>query len=134
MSRVECCRACGGLFPFLARGVCGECLGRSESEFELVRDFLRERPGARIAEVVQVTGVDEPVILRFIREGRLERLPGTEEAVTCELCDRAIGAGRHCDPCRARLLHAFAPPPDATVGAASGSSPSRNRMHVGRDR
>lgn len=82
MSAVERCGECGGLFGSLPRGVCASCLDRREADFRLVRDWLRDHNGAPIAVVSDATGVDEGLIVRFIREGRVEVLePGSDPAL-----------------------------------------------------
>ena len=79
MSPVERCEECGRLFGNLPRGVCATCRDRREADFRLVRDWLRDNSGAPIAVVSQATGVDESLIVRFIREGRVEVLaPGSD--------------------------------------------------------
>ena len=69
---VEPCSSCGGLFANLPRGVCANCLDRRERDFRAVRDWLRDNRGAPIAQVSAATGVDEGIIVRFIREGRID--------------------------------------------------------------
>ncbi len=74
MSPVEACNGCGGLFPFLPRGMCALCIDQRESSFEQVRAWLIENRGATIRQAVEASGVEESLILAFIREGRLEFL------------------------------------------------------------
>lgn len=72
MSPVERCSVCGGLFPFLPRGVCAGCLEARERAFAGVREWLQDNRGASILAASEATGVDEATILSFVREGRLE--------------------------------------------------------------
>ncbi len=72
MTPVEACRSCGGLFPFLPRGVCADCIDLRERRYADVREWLLETPGASIAQASEATGVEEALILEFLREGRLE--------------------------------------------------------------
>ena len=47
-----------------------------------MRDWLRDNSGAPIAVVAEATGVDEGLIVRFIREGRIEVVtPGADPAL-----------------------------------------------------
>jgi predicted nucleic acid-binding Zn-ribbon protein len=79
---VQRCSECGGLFANMPRGVCTGCLDQREQDFRLVRDWLRDNRGAGIAEATEATGVDEGIIVRFIREGRIEILgPSSEPAL-----------------------------------------------------
>ena len=107
MTRIATCDECGRLFSFLARGTCGDCLERMERDFQAVRDYLREHPRARVAEVACATGVAEDLIHRFLREGRLEQAAAPADALACEVCGAAIAVGRHCAPCRDRLIKGF---------------------------
>ena len=70
---VEQCKSCGKIFDFLARGVCRDCLDTAESEYERVRDWLRDHPGTAIPEVAEATEVSEAQIVQWMQEGRLEK-------------------------------------------------------------
>lgn len=77
MSPIEACRGCGGIYSYLPRGLCAECLDRREAAFQTVKEWLHENPGASVARVSLETEVAESLIAEFIREGRLERVgPG----------------------------------------------------------
>lgn len=78
---VQRCEACGGLFAHLPRGVCASCLDQRERDFRDVRDWLRDNGGAGIAEAAAATGVEEGVIVRFIREGRIEVVDPADPAL-----------------------------------------------------
>jgi hypothetical protein len=68
--------------------------------FIKVRDYLYENKNANIAEVSEATGVEEKVILEFLRDGRLElREPSLD--LTCERCDKPITSVRMCKECLA---------------------------------
>jgi hypothetical protein len=69
---VEACRGCGGIFPFLPRGVCAACIDLRERRYAEVREWLLDNRGASIAQASEATGVEESLILEFLREGRLE--------------------------------------------------------------
>lgn len=81
MTPVEACRACGGLFPFLPRGVCAACIDLREHHYAEVREWLLDNRGASIVRAAEATGVEESLILEFLREGRLEFV-GAEQATT----------------------------------------------------
>jgi len=105
---VQTCQDCRGLFSFLPRGVCGECLEARETSYQTVRDFLRDNPRARMAEIVDETEVDQHLIELFIREGRLQLASAAATTgLTCEVCDAAIADGRHCAKCHQRLTQQF---------------------------
>jgi hypothetical protein len=72
VSPIEACRRCGRLVPYMPRGICRDCLEEREKQFSVVREWLRENPGASISQASEATGIDEPVIAGFINEGRLQ--------------------------------------------------------------
>ena len=72
MSSVEACRECGRLFGFLPRGVCVDCQDRRERRFQDVKAYLAGNPGATILRTAADTGVEQGLIVGWIREGRLQ--------------------------------------------------------------
>ena len=72
MSDVEACRECGRLFGFLPRGVCIDCQDLREQRFQAVKEYLADNRGASILQTATDTGVEEGLIVGWIREGRLQ--------------------------------------------------------------
>jgi len=72
MSNVEACRECGRLFGFLPRGMCVDCQDLREQRFQAVKDYLADNRGATILQTATDTGVEEGLIVGWIREGRLQ--------------------------------------------------------------
>ena len=72
MSPVEACRECGRLFGFLPRGVCIDCQDLREQRFQAVKEYLGDNGRASIIQTATDTGVEEGLIVGWIREGRLE--------------------------------------------------------------
>ncbi|MFP5450323.1 MAG: hypothetical protein ACLGG9_01095 [Thermoleophilia bacterium] len=97
---VQRCTECGGLFANMPRGVCAGCLDQRERDFRVVRDWLRDNRGAGIPEVTEATGVDEGVIVHFIREGRIEIIDPT--------ADPALRRQREDEERRAELVRRLA--------------------------
>ena len=71
MSNVEACRECGRLFGFLPRGVCVDCQDLRERRFQAVKEYLADNAGASVLQTATDTGVEEGLIVGWIREGRL---------------------------------------------------------------
>lgn len=118
MSDVVACRGCKKFFNYLPRGLCAECLEARDVVFRQVRDFVYANPGSTISEVSDATGVDMRTVRELIRDGELQWTPadaldGADAGITCELCGTAISDGRHCAPCRQRLLGGLQPSDDA---------------------
>jgi len=105
---VESCTGCGMLFGFLPRGYCSDCLDARDEAFRTVREWLFDNSGASIGEASKATGVEDALIMSFIREGRLElvgsggggegRPPMTEqdvkERIRREMVERTARAAR----------------------------------------
>lgn len=129
MAGVEKCRECGRIFATLPRGVCASCLDQREGDFRLVRDWLRDNSGASIPVVSEATGVDEGVIVRFIREGRIEIVDPAK--------DPAVQRDRDDEERRAELVRGLADAPrlgtSVNAGTADPADPDegrrRDRVH-----
>ena len=94
------CKRCNRLFQYNGIKYCPKCVLELDEMFIKVRDYLYENKNANIAEVSEATGVEEKVILEFLRDGRLElREPSLD--LTCERCDKPITSGRMCKDCLA---------------------------------
>ena len=110
MSGVQACKGCGGLFAFLPRGLCTECIDRREEKFQTVREWLQDHRGASVLAACQATGVEERLIAEFIREGRLEFTGDGTESVRDIISQEAVRA-RIASEIAARSQAPAAPPP-----------------------
>lgn len=104
---LDYCSICGKLFAGGGR-LCPECARSEEEEFERVRAYLQERPGAEVEEISRATGVSGAKILRYLREGRLMSAP-LGLALSCERCGRKLDQGRFCPSCVQELTQALKP-------------------------
>lgn len=92
------CKRCNRLFQYNGVKYCPKCLMEMDEMYKKVRDYLYEHPDATIVEVSEATGVEEKIILEFLREGRLE-LKEPSPVLTCERCGKPITTGRMCKEC-----------------------------------
>jgi len=95
------CKRCGKIFRFYKSYYCPECLDEIDREFEKVRNYIYNNPRANITIISENTGVDEKVILEFLREGRL--VLSSNAGLKCEKCGAPIETGRLCDDCKWQL-------------------------------
>ncbi len=102
MPDIKNCPECGRLFADVGNNVCNKCLEKEDSEFAIVRRYVRDNPGASIFEVAEETGISEEKILQFLKDGRLQSA-GFVEVSSCEGCGKKIAAGRYCDKCLSQL-------------------------------
>ncbi len=118
---LDYCSECGKLFAGGGR-ICPECIRTEEEEFERVKRYLDERPGAEVKEVARDTGVPERKILRYLREGRLVSVP-QGMALFCERCGRKVEHGRYCFPCAQELSRMLKP-------GGGGASREKERFYT----
>lgn len=100
MGELRNCPNCGKVFVKVNRNLCPECIEKEESEFEEVRKYLKDNPGASVDEISEIVGVDEKKILRWMREGRLDvSFAGAGQELTCKRCGAPISLGNLCSSC-----------------------------------
>ncbi|MDL2237823.1 MerR family transcriptional regulator, partial [Christensenellaceae bacterium OttesenSCG-928-K19] len=66
------CQWCGGIYTYMGNPLCPKCVKEQEEDFQKVKKYLYENPGAGVEEVVEETEVDIKRVMHFLREGRLE--------------------------------------------------------------
>ncbi len=105
MGDLQNCSRCGKLFIKNLRDVCQDCIQEEEGQFQKVYQFVRKKQNrmASIKEVEQGTGVEESLIIKFVKQGRISvhSLPNLE--YPCESCGRMIREGRICDVCKGNI-------------------------------
>ncbi|HOQ10643.1 MAG TPA: MerR family transcriptional regulator [Syntrophomonadaceae bacterium] len=128
------CSICGRLFAYQPGGrtVCSRCRDQEEEKYMVVRRYVRDHPGATVFEVAEATGVDEELILQFLREGRLQSR-GFVEVVQCQRCGTYIESGKYCAKCLQELDSQF----KQVISTNRPNKPdtqekrsSRERMHI----
>ncbi|HEY8422471.1 MAG TPA: flagellar operon protein YvyF [Thermoclostridium sp.] len=104
MPEIKYCKECRRIFQYESGPVlCSFCRKKDDEEFEKVRVFLRDFPGATMQEVSNVTGVSPSKIHRWLKEERLEVVEGSPVALNCEKCGVRIRSGRFCVECSKSL-------------------------------
>ena len=104
MPEIRYCKECRRIFQYVSGPVlCNFCKKKDDEEFEKVRVFLRDYPGATMQEVSNVTGVKPGKIHRWLKEERLEVSEGSPVALNCEKCGIRIRSGRFCVDCSRSL-------------------------------
>ena len=104
MAEIRNCPRCGKIFTYFTRPICNRCIDIEEGEFNVVKDYIYENPGATISEVAQETEVSVDKIMRFLREERLEiKSENSNLVLGCEKCGRSINSGRFCENCKGQI-------------------------------
>ena len=102
---VKVCKSCKRMFQYIAGPViCPHCRAKEDEQFELVKGYLRNNPGANLMQVSEATGVESKVILKFLREERLEVSKDSPISLVCEQCGKRISTGIRCSECEAQML------------------------------
>lgn len=108
MGEISNCPRCGSLFMKTSfRDVCENCYKEEENLYEKVYKFLRKRENraATISRVVEATGVDEELIYKWVRKGRLQPAVFPNMGYPCDNCGKIITKGKLCSDCADQLRH-----------------------------
>ncbi|TRM10237.1 hypothetical protein FH966_00065 [Lentibacillus cibarius] len=105
MGELANCSRCGTVFVKTARDICPSCYKEEEQAFQVVYRFLRKRENreATMNEIIKATGVEEALIIKFVKTGRLRTSEFPKLAYPCERCGVAIVRGRFCASCIEQL-------------------------------
>jgi flagellar operon protein (TIGR03826 family) len=106
MAELSNCPNCGEVFvKNQFRDICQKCWKEEEKAFETVYQFIRKRENraATIQQVVEATEVDEDLILKFIKTGRLKLTHFPNLGYPCDKCGKIIQRGRLCEKCAEEL-------------------------------
>ena len=98
------CKNCGALFNYTGRNICPACVKKLEAKFEQVKNYIRENPGATIAEVSEENDVSTNQIRNWIREERLILSKESAIGIECERCGKLIRSGRLCEACKKNVV------------------------------
>lgn len=104
---VRNCTRCGRIYAYDGFKICLKCRREDEEDFQKVKKYLDENPGANISEVSEETEVDSKKIIEFLREGRLEIADESNILLTCEKCGTSINTGRFCEKCTIEMQREF---------------------------
>ncbi|CQR46394.1 hypothetical protein BN1058_00652 [Paraliobacillus sp. PM-2] len=110
MGELDNCKNCEKLFVRTTSRVCPDCLKEEEKKFQIVYDFLRKRVNrqATVQQIVASTGVEEALILKFVKEKRLRASQFPNLAYPCEKCGKPIQDGKLCVDCSKQITDELA--------------------------
>lgn len=99
------CESCGAIFVDPTRTICRDCYYKEEEAFQTVYRFITKKKNreATITEIVKATGVEEELIIKFMKQNRLRASQFPKLAYPCESCGVDIVEGRLCTDCQQEI-------------------------------
>jgi len=97
MLEIKYCKRCGKVFNYKVSPYCPACIIKNDEDFLKCREYIEKNKYVTIKELAENTGVDEKIILNFLKEGRLSLEKGA--GLVCENCGTPISQGRYCEKC-----------------------------------
>lgn len=109
MAELRNCKKCGKLFNYIGGvSMCSECISEDEENYQKIKKYLYENPGASISQLSSDLDMTLETIKRFLRDGRLEIVGDNGIPVMhCERCSEPIKTGRFCDECSRDISKEF---------------------------
>jgi flagellar operon protein (TIGR03826 family) len=107
MPELENCPTCGEVYmKNPVRDVCESCYKEEEKKYDIVSKFLRVRSNraSTIENLVASTGVEEELIHKWTRKGRLKTAQFPNLGYPCDLCGTIITQGKLCSSCSGGIL------------------------------
>jgi hypothetical protein len=92
------------MFNKIKTPVCPTCIPQEEEEFDIVRATLRDNPDMNIQGISKLSGVDEDVIQRMLKEGLISSA-ALNESTKCGMCGQPAirAATKLCQNCLEKL-------------------------------
>ncbi|WP_246942755.1 TIGR03826 family flagellar region protein [Bacillus pinisoli] len=102
MGELANCPKCDKLFVATpAQDVCPTCYKEEQQLFETVYNYIRKKENrmATLPEVAEATDVEETLVIKWIRTGKLKLAQFPNLGYPCEKCKTLIRQGKICDQC-----------------------------------
>ncbi|HWL24561.1 MAG TPA: TIGR03826 family flagellar region protein [Ureibacillus sp.] len=106
MAEIRNCPRCGEFFNYTGvRDVCHKCAQNEEELYQIVYRFLRKRENraATVERIVEATGVEEEMLYKWVRKGRLHPAVFPNLGYPCDNCGRLTTKGKLCEPCTSEI-------------------------------
>lgn len=106
MGELKNCPSCGEFFNYTGvRDVCNSCAMNEEKMYEVVYRFLRKRENraATVERIIEVTGVEDTLLHKWVRRGRLQPAMFPNLGYPCDSCGKLTTKGKLCNSCTDKL-------------------------------
>ncbi|MFP7479045.1 TIGR03826 family flagellar region protein [Terribacillus saccharophilus] len=99
------CVRCGSVFARDYRDICPNCHREEERSYQMVYQYLRKRENrqATIQQITEATTVPESLIIKFVREKRLQPSQFPMLSYSCRNCSNQITEGEICTDCKGQM-------------------------------
>ncbi|MCK4257403.1 MAG: hypothetical protein KAX49_00400 [Halanaerobiales bacterium] len=117
------CKECRKVFVHPVREICQDCFEQEDKDFEKVREFLQDASTSSIEEIHEHTEVKTKKIMKFVRQGRLNRA-GLKVKVyaNCQGCGEPVdGDEEYCPACKDRMIKGLQSDESVQQGNIGGS-------------
>ncbi|MCR5670043.1 MAG: flagellar protein [Butyrivibrio sp.] len=100
------CARCGKMFNYIGgQTICEPCKKAVEEDFQKVKQYITENPGASLKQISEDNEVPTKQIQQWIREERLMFSKDSPIQLLCENCGDPIQTGRFCAKCKAKMAN-----------------------------
>ncbi|MBM7690882.1 flagellar operon protein (TIGR03826 family) [Peribacillus deserti] len=106
MAELLNCPHCGSIFvQNSVRDVCEACYKAEQIQFETVYTYIRKRENrtATSEQVIEDTGIEKELLIKFIRTGKLKLAQFPNLGYPCAKCSTLIREGKLCGSCNSNL-------------------------------
>lgn len=100
------CANCGAVFARNVIDICPKCYREEEQAFNIVYAFLRKQKNrsALLPEIAEETGVEEALIIKFLKQNRLRASQFPQLTYPCESCGEPISEKKLCQRCTSQIM------------------------------
>lgn len=129
MAELRNCPVCNAFFNYTGmREVCHNCAQKEEDLYQEVYRFLRKRENraANVDRIVEATGVEQELLYKWVRKGRLHPAMFPNLGYPCDNCGRLTTTGKLCEKCQNELKSEL-----RTLEAAQEFRDEMNRQNRG---
>lgn len=134
---VKSCERCRRLFQYYGGTLmCPDCVQEIDRQFNDVKAYLYDNPGASMEILVEETGVERSYVIRWLKEGRLVMDERHAALLDCETCGKPIRSGRYCEQCSGELRRTLQntassmAKPEGPLRTNEESRKKESKMHI----
>ncbi len=96
------CKKCKKMYEHISinNKYCPDCTKREHDRYINVRTYVKNNPGITVQRVSEDLGIDTSIIVRYLKEEKLEISGEVSGFLKCSVCGEEIRTGTHCQSCK----------------------------------